>query len=71
MFQHVCLFLCLAPDKVPSLSLQETYEQKRAEHLEELQRIENEMRQNFVNKVREKDLELKRNEKEVIFVGIC
>jgi hypothetical protein len=33
--------------------------------LEELQRIENEMRQNFVNKVREKDLELKRNEKEV------
>ena len=49
-------------------SLQETYEQKRAEHLEELQRIENEMRQNFVNKVREKDLELKRNEKEVLIL---
>ena len=46
-------------------SLQETYEQRRAEHVKELERIENEMRQNFVNKVREKDLELKKSEKEI------
>jgi len=55
----------ITDDGAHPVSLQETYEQKRAEHLEELQRIENEMRQNFVNKVREKDLELKRNEKEL------
>jgi len=55
----------ITDDGAHPVSLQETYEQKRAEHLDELQRIENEMRQNFVNKVREKDLELKRNEKEL------
>jgi len=55
----------ITDDGAHPVSLQETYEQKRTEHLEELQKIENDMRQKFVNKVREKDLELKRNEKEL------
>lgn len=55
----------ITDDGAHPVSLQETYEQRRAEHVKELERIENEMRQNFVNKVREKDLELKKSEKEI------
>lgn len=46
-------------------SLQETYEAKRIEFLSELQRKEEEMRQMFVNKVKETEAELKEREKEV------
>lgn len=46
-------------------SLQETYEAKRKEFLSELQRKEEEMRQMFVNKVKETELELKEKEREV------
>lgn len=46
-------------------SLQETYEAKRKEFLSELQRKEEEMRQMFVNKVKETELELKETEREV------
>ncbi len=46
-------------------SLQETYEQKRSEHLAELQKKEEEMRQMFVVRVKEKETELKDAEKEV------
>lgn len=46
-------------------SLQETYEAKRKEFLGELQRKEEEMRQMFVNKVKETELELKEKEREV------
>lgn len=46
-------------------SLQETYEQKRSQHLAELQRKEDEMRQMFVVRVKEKESELKEAEKEV------
>lgn len=46
-------------------SLQETYEAKRKEFLIDLQRKEEEMRQMFVNKVKEAEAELKEREKEV------
>lgn len=46
-------------------SLQETYEAKRKEFLMELQRKEEEMRQMFVNKVKETEAELKEKEREV------
>lgn len=46
-------------------SLQETYEAKRREFLMDLQRKEEEMRQMFVNKVKETEAELKEKEKEV------
>ncbi|XP_072584719.1 septin-8 isoform X3 [Vulpes vulpes] len=46
-------------------SLQETYEAKRKEFLSELQRKEEEMRQMFVNKVKETELELKEKEREL------
>lgn len=46
-------------------SLQETYETKRKEFLGELQRKEEEMRQMFVNKVKETEAELKEKEREV------
>ncbi|XP_037365246.1 septin-8 isoform X1 [Talpa occidentalis] len=46
-------------------SLQETYEAKRKEFLNELQRKEEEMRQMFVNKVKETELELKEKEREL------
>lgn len=46
-------------------SLQETYEAKRKEFLTDLQRKEEEMRQMFVNKVKEAEAELKEKEKEV------
>lgn len=50
-------------------SLQETYEAKRKEFLSELQRKEEEMRQMFVNKVKETELELKEKEREVRAAG--
>lgn len=49
----------------PIFSLQETYEAKRKEFLVDLQRKEEEMRQMFVNKVKETEAELKEKEKEV------
>jgi len=48
-----------------SFSLQEVYEAKRQEHMEELQRKEDQMRQMFVARVKEKEAELKRSEKEL------
>lgn len=47
------------------LSLQETYEVKRHEFLGELQRKEEEMRQMFVQRVKEKEALLKEAEREV------
>ena len=47
-------------------SLSETYEQKRQEHTAELLKKEEEMRQTFVIKVKEKESELKEAEREVI-----
>lgn len=47
------------------LSLQETYEAKRNEFMGELQKKEEEMRQMFVQRVKEKEAELKEAEKEV------
>ncbi|KAM8966123.1 septin-6 isoform 4-T5 [Sarcophilus harrisii] len=52
------------PDNKP-FSLQETYEAKRNEFLGELQRKEEEMRQMFVQRVKEKEAELKEAEKEL------
>lgn len=46
-------------------SFQETFEQKREEHRAELQRKEDEMRQSFVLRVKEKETELKEVEKDV------
>lgn len=48
-----------------NFSLQETYEAKRNEFLGELQKKEEEMRQMFVMRVKEKEAELKEAEKEV------
>uniref|UniRef100_A0AAX7T2H8 Septin n=1 Tax=Astatotilapia calliptera TaxID=8154 RepID=A0AAX7T2H8_ASTCA len=48
-----------------SFSLQQTYETKRKEFIVELQRKEEEMRQMFVNKVKETEAELKEKEKEL------
>jgi len=56
----------ITDDGAHPVSLQETYEQKRAEHLEALQKIEHDMRQMFVNKVKEKDSELKRTEQQLV-----
>ncbi|KAK8732156.1 hypothetical protein OTU49_007212 [Cherax quadricarinatus] len=47
------------------VSFQQTFEQKRVEHREELQRKEDEMRQTFVLRVKEKETELKEVEKEL------
>lgn len=52
------------PDSKP-FSLQETYEAKRNEFLGELQKKEEEMRQMFVMRVKEKEAELKEAEKEL------
>ncbi|XP_063344560.1 septin-8-A isoform X1 [Pelmatolapia mariae] len=52
------------PDSEP-FSLQETYEAKRKEFLGDLQRKEEEMRQMFVNKVKETEAELKDKEREL------
>lgn len=46
-------------------SLSETYEQKRQEHMADLQKKEEEMRQSFVIKVKEKESELKEAEKDL------
>jgi len=46
-------------------SFQETFEQKREEHRAELQRKEDEMRQSFVLRVKDKETELKEVEKEL------
>jgi len=54
----VFFFLCFH-------SLQETYEAKRNEFLGELQKKEDEMRQMFVMRVKEKEAELKEAEKDV------
>lgn len=48
--------------------MSETYEQKRQEHIAELQKKEEEMRQTFVIKVKEKEAELKDAEKDVSVV---
>ncbi|XP_067103395.1 septin-8-A-like isoform X2 [Osmerus mordax] len=52
------------PDSQP-FSLQETYVTKRKEFLGELQHKEEEMRQMFVNKVKETEAELKEKEREL------
>lgn len=48
------------------VSFQQTCEAKRSIHLQELQQKEDEMRQMFVARVKEKEAELKEAEKEVI-----
>lgn len=48
------------------VSFQKTFETKRSTHLLELQHKEDEMRQMFVVRVKEKESELKEAEKEVI-----
>ncbi|XP_076316120.1 septin-2-like [Tachypleus tridentatus] len=57
-------FSDIGADNKP-VSFQETYEQKRQEHLQALQRKEEEMRQSFVVRVKEKEGELKEAEKEL------
>lgn len=47
------------------VSFQQTFETKRSNHLQELQKKEDEMRQMFVVRVKEKEAELKDAEKEV------
>jgi len=47
------------------LSLAETFERRRTEHLKELQQKEDEMRQMFVQRVKVKEAELKESEKEL------
>jgi len=46
-------------------SLQETYEKKKQEHIADMQKKEEDMRQMFVVRVKEKEAELKDAEKEV------
>lgn len=48
-------------------SLQETYEQRRKEYMQQFQEREEKMRQRFVQKVKDKESELKCAEHEVIF----
>lgn len=50
------------------ISLQETYEAKRKEFLEDLHHKEEEMRQMFVNRVKETESELKEKEREVGYI---
>lgn len=47
------------------VSFQQTFEAKRSNHLQELQQKEDEMRQLFVVRVKEKEAELKEQEREV------
>lgn len=47
------------------ISFQQTFEAKRNNHKQELQQREDEMRQMFVVRVKEKEAELKEAEKEV------
>ena len=51
-------------DKQPH-RLQETYELRRQEYMKNIQGREEQMRQSFVNKVKEKEAELKQAEQEV------
>lgn len=52
------------------VSFQQTFEAKRSNHVAELQAKEDEVRQMFVVRVKEKESELKDSEKEVrIFIG--
>lgn len=48
-----------------SVSFQQTFEAKRSNHVAELQAKEDEVRQMFVVRVKEKEAELKDSEKEV------
>jgi len=57
-------FTDVSSDNEP-VSFQQTFELKRNEHREELQRKEDEMRQTFVLRVKEKETELKEVEKEL------
>lgn len=50
------------------VSFQQTCEAKRSIHLQELQQKEDEMRQMFVARVKEKEAELKEAEKEVMIL---
>lgn len=52
------------------VSFQQTCEAKRSIHLQELQQKEDEMRQMFVARVKEKEAELKEAEKEVIIFSL-
>lgn len=52
------------------VSFQQTFEAKRTNHLSELQMKEDEMRQMFVVRVKEKESELKDTEKDVSFILI-
>lgn len=47
------------------VSFQQTFEHKRSHHVQELQQKEDEMRQMFIHRVKEKEAELKESEKEV------
>lgn len=55
------------------VSFQQTFEHKRSTHMQELQQKEDEMRQMFIQRVKEKEAELKDAEKDVsahlFFVG--
>ena len=51
------------------VSFQQTFEAKRSNHVAELQAKEDEVRQMFVVRVKEKEAELKDSEKEVIRVS--
>ncbi|XP_076044070.1 septin-2-like [Oratosquilla oratoria] len=57
-------FMDVGEDNQP-ISFQQTFEQKRVEHREALQRKEDEMRQTFVLRVKEKETELKEVEKQL------
>lgn len=57
-------------DKQPH-SLQETYELRRQEYMKNIQGREEQMRQSFVNKVKEKEAELKQAEQEVKCLWKC
>ncbi|XP_072170828.1 septin-11-like [Diadema setosum] len=57
-------FMDIAADNKP-MSLQETYELKREEHIKQLQQKEDKMRQVFVERVKVKEAQLKTMEKEL------
>ena len=61
---HQMGFSDVGPDNKP-VNFQETYETKRSEHLDEMQHKEDQMRQMFVQRVKEKETELKEAEKQV------
>jgi len=49
------------------VSFQQTFETKRSTHLQELQQKEDDMRQMFVLRVKEKEAEIKEEERQVRF----